>query len=117
MCRSITGFGSVGPHEVHARTDQGEQTVWVKRDLWFDRDDDQSWIVWAQHHAWNDEDLPAEVEDEGATLGSIVVTDRVVVAFLDQLGELLVNPDRFRHEPHFAAATVPTPSEDRTSPD
>jgi hypothetical protein len=75
--------------------------VWVKRDLWFDRDDDTSWIVWAQHNAWDRDEPPAEGESEATTLGSIVVTDRVVMAFIDQLGELLVDPARFRHEPRF----------------
>jgi hypothetical protein len=102
MSKSIEGFGGDGAHEVRFRTDQGEQTVWVKRDLWFDRNDGESWIVWAQHHAWEHDEPPAEDEPEAATLGSIVVTDRVVMAFIDQLGELLADPARFSDEPKFA---------------
>jgi hypothetical protein len=100
MSKAIAGFGGDGAHEVHVRTDQGEQTVWVKRDLWFDRDDDTSWVVWAQHRAWDTDQPPAE--DEATSLGSIVVTHPAVMAFIDQLGQLLVDPARFSDEPEFA---------------
>jgi hypothetical protein len=102
MGKSIEGFGGDGSHEVHFRTDQGEQTVWVKRDLWFDRDDDKNWVVWVQHRRWNEDSPPAEDEGEGATLGSIVVTHPAVMDFIEQLGALLVEPTSFRHEPTFA---------------
>jgi hypothetical protein len=113
MRRVIKGFGGDGSHEIHIRTDQGERTLWVKRDLWFDRDDDKSWIAWVQHRSWSDDDPPAEGEGEAATLGSIVVTHPAVVAFIDQLGELLIDPSRFRDEPVFAEPRALRPSEER----
>jgi hypothetical protein len=103
MPRSIEGFGGDGPHQVNVRTSQGEQALWVKRDLWFDRNDGTSWLVWAQQRSWESEEPPAEDDPEAATLGAIVVTDPVVMAFIEQLGELLVDPARFRHEPRFVA--------------
>ena len=106
MSRHIEAFGGDGSHEVHVNTDQGEQTVWIKRDLWFDRDDATSWVVWAQQRSWEREDPPVEGEREATTLGSIVVTHPAVMAFIDQLGELLVNPARFRHEPEFAGEPI-----------
>jgi hypothetical protein len=95
VSRTVESFGGDGAHEVRIQTEQGEQTVLVKRDLWFDRDDDRSWVVWAQDRPWDDH-LPAEGE---VALGSIVVTNPAVMAFIDQLGELLADPARFRHEP------------------
>ena len=48
--------------------------------------------------------------DEGgaraATLGSIVITDPVVKAFLAQLGALLADPWMFRDEPEFDPGTA-----------
>jgi hypothetical protein len=117
MGKSIGGFGGDGSHEVHVNTDQGEQTVWVKRDLWFDRNDDKSWIVWAQHRSWSDDDPPADGEGEATTLGSIVVTHPVVMAFIDQLGALLVDPGKFSDEPEFAETGSQASAGDRTNPD
>jgi hypothetical protein len=103
MCSAIEAFGGDGAHEVRFGTDHGDQTVWVKRDLWFDRDDAQNWVVWAQERPWGADHPPAERE---VALGSIVVTHPAVMAFIDQLGELLVNPARFRHEPRFAEEPI-----------
>jgi hypothetical protein len=58
-------------------------------------------VVWAQQRSW-DGGTPAEDDAEGTTLGSIVVTDPVAIAFLEQLGALIVNPAAFQHEPVFA---------------
>jgi hypothetical protein len=102
MSRNIEGFGGDGAHAVRFGAPQGEHIVWVKRDLWFDRNDGESWVVWAQHHAWDRDDPPAEDDDEATTLGSIVVTHPAVMAFLGQLGELLADPARFQHDPEFA---------------
>jgi hypothetical protein len=110
--KSILGFGGDGPHEVHIRTDQGERTLWVKRDLWFDRDDDKNWIAWVQHRSWDDDDPPTDDEGEAATLGSIVVTHPAVMAFIDQLGELLIDPQEFRDEPEFAEPRALRPAEE-----
>jgi hypothetical protein len=46
MSGTIEAFGGDGLHEVHVKTQDGEQVAWVKRDLWFDRNDAQNWIVW-----------------------------------------------------------------------
>jgi hypothetical protein len=102
----IDAFGGDGAHEVRYRTEQGEQSVYVRRDLWFDRDDSRSWIVWAQHHAWDRDDPPADGDIDAASLGSIVVTHPDVMAFIDQLGELLVDPGRFRHGARFGETSV-----------
>ena len=48
MTSSINAFGGDGAHEVFFQTDEGEQSIWVKRDLWFDRNDGTNWIVWSQ---------------------------------------------------------------------
>jgi hypothetical protein len=117
MSKVIEGFGGDGSHEVHVRADQREQIVWVKRDLWFDRNDDKSWIVWAQHRSWNGDDPPAEDESEATTLGSIVVTHPAVMDFIDQLGALLIDPGRFSDEPEFAETRSSTPHAERTDPD
>lgn len=117
MNRSIDAFGGDGPHEVWFASADGEQSLWVKRDLWFDRSGNQSWLVWAQTRAWGTEEPPAE-DDPNTTFGSIVVTDPTVMAFLDQLGELIVNPGRFRHEPRFGEpAKEAAPSHEEPAPD
>jgi hypothetical protein len=117
-CSVIDGFGGDGAHEVHIMTDQGEQVVWVKRDLWFDRDDDRNWVAWVQHRDWEHDGLANEDDDEAATLGSIVVTDPAVMAFIDQLGELLIDPTRCRHEPEFGEPQAQSTLQmTRTGPD
>ena len=106
MSNEIEAFGGDGPHEVRFGTGEAAQTVWVKRDLWFDRDDADNWMVWAQVRSWAGDELPTGQEAE--SLGSIVVTHPAVMAFLDQLGQLLVNPARFRHEPRFGTDAGPS---------
>jgi hypothetical protein len=98
---SIKTFGGDGEHEVRFRTEAGQKAVWVRRDLWFDRDDSGKWVVWAQQRPRSEDGPLQEGDVEAQTLGSIVVTNPVVIEFLEQLGELLVNPVAFRHEPHF----------------
>ena len=112
MPNEIESFGGDGPHEVRFGTGEGEQTVWVKRDVWFDRNDGESWLVWAQVRSWAGDELPTDAEAD--SLGSIVVTHPAVMAFIDELGELLVNPARFGHEPEFAASPSP-PAQDPVS--
>ena len=112
MSGEIESFGGEGPHEVRFGTGEAAQTVWFKRDLWFDRTDGTSWLVWAQERSWAGDELPTDQDAE--TIGSIVVTHPAVMAFIDQLGELLVNPARFHHEPQFGAdAGSSTPAEQR----
>ena len=105
MVNEIESFGADGPHEVRFGTGEAAQTVWFKRDLWFDRSGGDHWLVWAQVRSWAGDELPTDQEAE--SMGSIIVTDPTVMAFLDQLGTLLVNPARFGHEPHFAASPPP----------
>jgi hypothetical protein len=108
MSNEIESFGGEGAHEVQFRTADGLDTTWVKRDLWFDRTDGQSWLVWAQVRSWAGDALPTDQDAE--LLGSIVVTHPAVMAFIDQLGELLVNPTRFRHDPRFGEESGPSHS-------
>jgi hypothetical protein len=101
VSKRIERFGGGGAHEVLFGTGQGEQTVWIKRDLWFDRDDGTNWVVWAQQRSWDNDRPPSEDDAEGSTLGSIVVTHPAVMEFIDQLGKLLVNPAGFSNDPRF----------------
>ena len=103
MTGRIDAFGGDGAHEIHFGTGEHDHTQWLTRDLWFDRDIDGKWIVWAQSK------LPASqdaVDDEDSDIGSIIVTHPAVIAFIDQLGALLVDPGKFSHEPRFDEASV-----------
>ena len=107
MTSPIESFGGAGPHEVHFRADNVDQALWVKRDLWFDNADGTGWLVWVQHRSWEHDDPPTEGDAEAASLGSIVVTHPAVMAFIEQLGTLLVDPVKFKHGPTFAADPLP----------
>jgi hypothetical protein len=85
-----------------------EQAVDIVRDVWFDRDIDGRWLVWAQDR----DGIPLDGTDEGST-GAIVVRNRDVIAFLEQLGQLIVEPAAFEHEPVFAGVDGAV---DRTTP-
>jgi hypothetical protein len=73
-----------------------EEKIEVFRDVWFDRDFDGHWLVWAQAH----DGVPRTGADDGQ-VGAIVVRNRDVGAFLEQLGKLIVEPAVFDHEPVF----------------
>ncbi len=72
----------------------GPITLSLSRCLYFDRDIDGGWLVWTAG--------PDDLDDEVVEMGAIVVRDPAVIAFLEQLGQLLVAPQRFAHEPRFA---------------
>jgi hypothetical protein len=112
MREVIDSYGGDGEYEVRFRTGDGTHAVWVRRDVWVDRGGEERWVVWAQERSWGNH-LPDEDE---AALGSIVVTHPVAIAFLEQLGELLVDPRKFRHEPEFADTPLVAPSEEPLSP-
>lgn len=81
-------------------TTDGEVTVVLRRELWFDHDIDGRWLIWAQGDAVKGANGEA---DEAANLGAIIITDPTAVAFIDMLGQLLVDPGSFAHEPTFLA--------------
>lgn len=98
MDRRISGFG--GETRVSVRFANGhEDTVEVFRDVWFDRDIDGRWLVWAQ-----DLDGPSDNDSEGAQFGAMVVKNRDVIAFIEHLGQLIAEPAAFDHEPVFDGA-------------
>ncbi len=98
MGQSIRFFGGTTHGQI--TVENGHSETWTfDRDVWFDRDIDGRWLVWAGRH--NATALPDEVEGEGAT-GAIVVKDPTVIAFIDLLGELIADPARFRDEPTFS---------------
>jgi hypothetical protein len=101
----IHTFGTAGsPHFTVRVTPDGStsaMTLTFTRCLYFDRDIDGGWLVWAAG--------PDGHGDEAAETGAFVVRDPVVTAFLEQLGQLLLAPRRFAHEPVFAAGPRPGP--------
>lgn len=78
----------------------GEVTVVLRRDLWFDHDIDGRWLVWAQGDTVGGADGHA---DQAENLGAIVVNDPTAIAFIDMLAQLLVDPAKFGHEPVFVS--------------
>lgn len=93
--QSIRFFGGNTRGQVTIE-DGTSETVTIDRDVWFDRDIDGRWLVWAgRHHA---DGTAADGTDE---IGAIVVKDPQVVAFLDLLGQLIADPARFHDEPTF----------------
>jgi hypothetical protein len=98
MERRISGIG--GESRWSVRLENGhEGNVDVVRDLWFDRDIDGRWLVWAQDYT----STPQDGHDDAPT-GAIVVRNQDVSAFIEQLGRLLTDPVAFAHEPVFLGA-------------
>ncbi len=76
MEKSIRFFGGTTQGEVSI--EDGNSETWsISRDVWFDRDIDGRWLVWAGRH---DSRLPGDGEDE---TGAIVVKDPQVAAFIE----------------------------------
>ena len=104
----IHTFGTAGsPHFTVSVTPESSispLTLTLSRSLYFDRDIDGGWLVWATG--------PDDHSDEGAETGALVVRDPAVTAFLEQLGQLLVAPQRFGHEPVFVASPRRAPDQD-----
>lgn len=95
MERSIRFFGGTTQGEV--TIENGHTETWsISRDVWFDRDIDGRWLVWAGRHESN-----PRVGGEDDEIGAIIVKDPQVAAFIDMLGELIANPAKFHHEPTF----------------
>ncbi len=94
----IRMFGSDGPLPMSVVPDDVQQRIVVQRELWFDQDIDGRWLVVAVKHDGQRQDGHTEQDGD---VGAIVVTDPRVVAFIELLGELVVDPARFRHEPCF----------------
>jgi len=66
--------------------------IHLHRDIWFDRDSDGSWTIVAM--------LPEDRDKKGfypndAPSGGILVTDPVIQAFIDRLGQMVVDPEAF----------------------
>ena len=102
MDRRICFFG--GETRGSVRLANGhEDEVEVLRDVWFDQDIDGRWLVWVQEH----DGRPTNGDDDGAT-GSIVVRNRDVVAFIEELDRLIAAPAAFAHEPEFFGAVGAT---------
>jgi hypothetical protein len=60
-----------------------------ERDLWFDRDIDGRWLVGVTDSTGLDQER----------LGAIVVKDAAVGRFIEMLGELIADRDKFTEEP------------------
>jgi hypothetical protein len=71
------------------------EELWFDREVWFDRDIDGRWLVGV-----SDQDT----SDEKHT-GAIVVKDETVIAFIEMLGKMIVEPDKFADEPVIIGST------------
>lgn len=98
MRRSIQFFGGTTRGQV--TIGNGESETWaITRDLWFDRDIDGRWLVWAGRR--DAAALPGDSEGNEDT-GAIIVKDPIAIAFIEMLGELIADPAKFRDEPTFS---------------
>lgn len=100
MNHDISLFG--GGTRVSVRIGDGiGESIEIDREIWFDRDIDGRWLVWVQDREQSAE--PLDNSDDGPT-GAIVVQNRDVRTFIEQLARLLVDPAEFEHEPVFRGA-------------
>jgi hypothetical protein len=68
--------------------DGHQEELWLEREFWFDRDIDGRWLVGA-----------AKARRPGDEItGAIVVKDPTVTAFIELLGTLVAEPERFADE-------------------
>jgi hypothetical protein len=98
MALDIRFFGQTGPHQVIIDDHGTATSLVIRRDLWFDRDVDGRWLIWAKREA------QAALNGEGdrpEAVGAIVVRDATAIALIDELAQLLVDPGQFRDEPVF----------------
>jgi hypothetical protein len=65
------------------------EDAWFDCDLWFDRDIDGRWIVC----------VPVSNASDDQGIGAIVVRDETVGAFIELLGKLIAEPEKFVDEP------------------
>ena len=98
MQSPIRMFGTSGPLPLAIVPTHASEPVQVTRELWFDQDTDGRWLVVAVNHDTARHNGFGEQREE---LGSIVVTDPRVVAFIEMLADLVVEPARFEDEPRF----------------
>jgi hypothetical protein len=89
MTKRLGYFGG----KTHGRLileDGQQEELWFDREFWFDRDNvTGTWLVGVT-------DLN---RSEDARAGAIVVEDPAVSAFIEQLGRLVLAPQRFADEP------------------
>ncbi len=106
MVSSIRFFG--GTTRGHITFENGRSiTSAIDREIWFDRDIDGRWLVWAGRH--DGVAIPGD-DDRHEDTGAIVVRDPGTIAFIELLGELFANPARFHDEPTFVLPLVDTTS-------
>ena len=72
------------------------------REVWFDQDVNGTWLIGATEQCGT----PSNGTEDGRT-GAIVVKNRDVEAFLEQLGRLIAEPAAFTHEPVFLGVDGP----------
>ena len=95
MLQQIRSFG--GETRSHFSIVDGEETsLTLRRVVWFDRDIDGHWLVWASDDAGTSPPLTTE---RSAEVGAIIVRDPVVIAFIEQFADLVAHPGRFADEP------------------
>ena len=98
----VNCFG--GPFQSEFLFVADEQDTVVRRELWFDQDIDGRWVIWVSENR-DPQGIP-EAESP-VELGALIVQDPTVAAFLETLGELVLEPDHFAHEPRFRADSRP----------
>jgi hypothetical protein len=99
MKRRICFFGGTTRGQVTLENGHVDKRV-IDRDVWFDRDLNGQWLVWALAHDGN----PTYVDDVPDT-GAIAVRNPDAIAFIELLAQLIDNPPAFGHEPIFTGAT------------
>ena len=92
----VNCFG--GPFQSEILFAASEQDIVVRRELWFDQDIDGRWVIWVSEDR-GPRDIPEAESPVG--VGALIVRDPTVAAFLETLGELVLEPDHFAHEPRF----------------
>jgi hypothetical protein len=90
MTSLIQFFAISGVSEFTIGEGEEELSLGFRREVGFDRDVDGHWIVWTVGRSR----LGAENQ-----LGSVVVTEPTVIAFIETLATLISQPNRFTHEP------------------
>ena len=99
MPKQIQSFGG----ETRSRFSivNGEETsVTLRRVVWFDRDIDGHWLVWAADDAGASPQFPTA---GSAELGSIIVRDPAIIGFIEQLADLVAHPGQYADEPTLGA--------------
>ena len=102
MSSRIRAFGVNGmlPFSIVEANGRGAKTV--QREVWFDQDIDGRWLVCAAKH--RKPGLDGEI-DETDDVGAIVVTNAQIVAFIEMLADLVLDPAQFHDEPRIEASS------------